>query len=132
MSVLTTPFLYSSDSSYTSVQKVELVDLKDYITKTRDSKTHTHFLSHFLFLSSSIRSHLSLSLSPSNTSGETEETKQREREMSKMMAIGAYFFLSFLFLFSVSINAEDPYRFFTWNVTFGDIYPLGVKQQVRM
>ncbi|XXG46847.1 hypothetical protein AAC387_Pa02g1587 [Persea americana] len=45
------------------------------------------------------------------------------------MAIGAYFFLSFLFLFSVSINAEDPYRFFTWNVTFGDIYPLGVKQQ---
>lgn len=25
--------------------------------------------------------------------------------------------------------AESPYRFFTWNVTFGDIYPLGVKQQ---
>ncbi|KAK7310341.1 hypothetical protein RJT34_07800 [Clitoria ternatea] len=23
---------------------------------------------------------------------------------------------------------EDPYRFFTWNVTYGDIYPLGVKQ----
>ncbi|KAK1396103.1 L-ascorbate oxidase-like [Heracleum sosnowskyi] len=28
-----------------------------------------------------------------------------------------------------SINGEDPYRFFTWNVTYGDIYPLGVKQQ---
>ncbi|XP_058220307.1 L-ascorbate oxidase homolog [Rhododendron vialii] len=27
------------------------------------------------------------------------------------------------------INGDDPYRFFTWNVTFGDIYPLGVKQQ---
>ncbi|CAM8883950.1 unnamed protein product [Rhodiola kirilowii] len=27
------------------------------------------------------------------------------------------------------INGEDPYRFFTWNVTYGDIYPLGVKQQ---
>ncbi|XP_027170980.1 L-ascorbate oxidase homolog [Coffea eugenioides] len=27
------------------------------------------------------------------------------------------------------IIAEDPYRFFTWNVTYGDIYPLGVKQQ---
>ena len=26
---------------------------------------------------------------------------------------------------------EDPYRFHTWNVTYGDIYPLGVKQQVR-
>lgn len=28
------------------------------------------------------------------------------------------------------ISGEDPYRFFTWNVTYGDIYPLGVKQQV--
>ncbi|KAL5778310.1 hypothetical protein ACOSP7_011236 [Xanthoceras sorbifolium] len=27
------------------------------------------------------------------------------------------------------VNAEDPYRFFNWNVTYGDIYPLGVKQQ---
>ncbi|PPR83909.1 hypothetical protein GOBAR_AA36802 [Gossypium barbadense] len=27
-------------------------------------------------------------------------------------------------------NGEDPYRFYTWNVTYGDIYPLGVKQQV--
>lgn len=27
------------------------------------------------------------------------------------------------------IIAEDPYRFFTWNVTYGDIYPLAVKQQ---
>jgi hypothetical protein len=25
---------------------------------------------------------------------------------------------------------EDPYRFFTWTVTSGDIYPLGVKQKV--
>ncbi|ONK72799.1 uncharacterized protein A4U43_C04F23360 [Asparagus officinalis] len=25
--------------------------------------------------------------------------------------------------------ADDPYRFFDWVVTFGDIYPLGVKQQ---
>lgn len=28
-----------------------------------------------------------------------------------------------------SIYGEDPYRFFNWNVTYGDIYPLGVKQQ---
>lgn len=29
------------------------------------------------------------------------------------------------------VNAEDPYRFFTWNVTYGDIYPMGVLQQVK-
>ncbi|GMI82450.1 SKU5 similar 5 [Hibiscus trionum] len=27
-----------------------------------------------------------------------------------------------------SARAEDPYRFFTWNVTYGDIFPLGVRQ----
>jgi len=27
-------------------------------------------------------------------------------------------------------GAEDPYRFFNWNVTYGDIYPLGVRQTV--
>jgi len=31
------------------------------------------------------------------------------------------------FHFSV---AEDPYRFFNWNVTYGDIFPLGVRQRV--
>lgn len=29
------------------------------------------------------------------------------------------------------VAGDDPYRFFTWTVTYGDIYPLGVKQQVR-
>lgn len=28
------------------------------------------------------------------------------------------------------ISGEDPYRFYSWNVTYGDIYPLGEKQQV--
>lgn len=27
------------------------------------------------------------------------------------------------------VGAEDPYRFFEWKVTYGDIYPLGVRQQ---
>lgn len=27
------------------------------------------------------------------------------------------------------VAGDDPYRFFTWTVTYGDIYPLGVKQQ---
>ncbi|PON60602.1 Copper-resistance protein [Parasponia andersonii] len=31
-------------------------------------------------------------------------------------------------LFAI-VTAEDPYRFFDWNVTYGDIYPLGVRQQ---
>ncbi|XP_062101473.1 L-ascorbate oxidase homolog [Humulus lupulus] len=31
-------------------------------------------------------------------------------------------------LFAI-VRAEDPYRFFDWNVTYGDIYPLGVRQQ---
>jgi hypothetical protein len=30
----------------------------------------------------------------------------------------------------VLVAGEDPYRLFTWNVTYGNIYPLGVKQQV--
>ncbi|CAH8258324.1 unnamed protein product [Arabidopsis lyrata] len=33
--------------------------------------------------------------------------------------------LSLLF----AVVAEDPYRFFEWNITYGDIYPLGVRQQ---
>ncbi|KAJ0085703.1 hypothetical protein Patl1_09446 [Pistacia atlantica] len=31
-------------------------------------------------------------------------------------------------LFAI-VKADDPYRFFNWNVTYGDIYPLGVRQQ---
>ncbi|KAK7257549.1 hypothetical protein RIF29_31596 [Crotalaria pallida] len=26
-------------------------------------------------------------------------------------------------------KGEDPYRFYTWNVAYGDIFPLGIKQQ---
>lgn len=29
------------------------------------------------------------------------------------------------------VGAEDPYRFFTWNVTYGVKFLLGVPQQVR-
>ncbi|KAL1560083.1 L-ascorbate oxidase [Salvia divinorum] len=27
------------------------------------------------------------------------------------------------------VNADNPYRYYTWKITYGDIYPLGVKQQ---
>jgi hypothetical protein len=37
--------------------------------------------------------------------------------------------VTILFFFT-SVKCEDPYRFFTWKVTYGDIYPLGIKQQV--
>lgn len=33
-------------------------------------------------------------------------------------------------LIVVNTGAEDPYRFFAWNVTYGTTYPLGVPQQV--
>ena len=36
--------------------------------------------------------------------------------------------IAFLNVFIV--NADDPYRFFTWTVTYGTISPLGVPQQV--
>lgn len=36
-----------------------------------------------------------------------------------------------LALFIISaVHAEDPYLYFTWNVSYGTISPLGVPQQV--
>ncbi|KAG8368032.1 hypothetical protein BUALT_Bualt15G0003000 [Buddleja alternifolia] len=32
-------------------------------------------------------------------------------------------------VFAIVIRGDDPYRFLTWNVTYGFIYPLGVRQQ---
>ncbi|KAL6287350.1 hypothetical protein ACE6H2_011740 [Prunus campanulata] len=29
----------------------------------------------------------------------------------------------------ICTSGEDPYRFYNWNVTYGDIYPLGLKQR---
>ncbi|XP_058734881.1 L-ascorbate oxidase homolog [Vicia villosa] len=36
---------------------------------------------------------------------------------------------SLVLLLVACVNGEDPYRFYTWKVTYGDIFPLGVKQQ---
>lgn len=30
---------------------------------------------------------------------------------------------------AMMVRAEDPYLFFTWNVTYGTISPLGIPQQ---
>ncbi|GAB4853108.1 hypothetical protein Ancab_017292 [Ancistrocladus abbreviatus] len=35
----------------------------------------------------------------------------------------------FLFIFSHLVTAESPTRYFNWNVTYGDINPLGVTQR---
>lgn len=35
----------------------------------------------------------------------------------------------FLVVIGNTVVAEDPYRYFDWNVTYGTIYPLGVPQQ---
>ncbi|KAJ9132673.1 hypothetical protein P3X46_033513 [Hevea brasiliensis] len=40
------------------------------------------------------------------------------------LVLGVFCYCNFFNVF-----AEDPYRFFEWNVTYGNIYPLGVKQQ---
>ncbi|PON68699.1 Copper-resistance protein [Parasponia andersonii] len=37
--------------------------------------------------------------------------------------------LLFLALLLGCTSGESPYRFYDWNVTYGDIYPLGVKQR---
>jgi hypothetical protein len=41
----------------------------------------------------------------------------------------------FLLLLAVAAaslaGADDPYRYFTWTVTYGPITPLGTTQQVR-
>ncbi|XP_022940174.1 L-ascorbate oxidase homolog [Cucurbita moschata] len=39
------------------------------------------------------------------------------------------FALSAFLCFFAAVSADDPYRFFTWNVSYGDIYPLGLRQQ---
>ena len=44
-----------------------------------------------------------------------------------------YIILEIVVLLNVSIsvvNADDPYKFFTLTVTYGNIAPLGVPQQV--
>ncbi|GJN02065.1 hypothetical protein PR202_ga19383 [Eleusine coracana subsp. coracana] len=42
---------------------------------------------------------------------------------------GALVVLAFICLFVANVKAEAPYRFLDWEVTYGDINPLGVPQQ---
>ncbi|KAJ0979158.1 hypothetical protein J5N97_014632 [Dioscorea zingiberensis] len=40
------------------------------------------------------------------------------------------FFFSFFLLVISAVHAEDPYLYFTWNVSYGTASPLGIPQQV--
>lgn len=136
------PFLYSSDSSQLSNPKEGLLDLQSlHISMILKWLQRRGIPKHFPSLFFSLSFFFFHTFPPFSfphkkllqcwkTSEETNRREGREREMSKMAINGAYFFLSFFFILSAFVNAEDPYRFFTWNVTYGDIYPLGVKQQV--
>lgn len=42
-----------------------------------------------------------------------------------------YIITILVFLCIKIANADNPYRFYNWKITYGDIYPLGVKQQVN-
>ena len=41
-----------------------------------------------------------------------------------------YFFIALVLFLVPGVNGEDPYMFFNWKISYGDIYPLVVKQQV--
>ncbi|CAN8240158.1 unnamed protein product [Cochlearia groenlandica] len=47
--------------------------------------------------------------------------------MAANASLSAALFISLSLL--LAVTAENPYKFFNWNVTYGDIYPLGVRQQ---
>ncbi|KAI4381307.1 hypothetical protein MLD38_007389 [Melastoma candidum] len=46
--------------------------------------------------------------------------------------MGRLVLVSLICCFLVVVNAEDPYLFYTWHVSYGTIAPLGVPQQVIM
>lgn len=43
--------------------------------------------------------------------------------------VSCFFNIFALLLVFYVANGDNPYRFYTWKITYGDIYPLGVKQQ---
>jgi hypothetical protein len=51
--------------------------------------------------------------------------------MARRYSHGALVLLACTCLFVGSAKAEAPYRFFDWEITYGDISPLRVPQQVQ-
>jgi len=50
-------------------------------------------------------------------------------KLAGVATVGSLLLCVAISLFHIA-GAEDPYRFFNWNITYGDIYPLGVRQTV--
>ncbi|KAG5044750.1 hypothetical protein JHK82_014127 [Glycine max] len=48
-------------------------------------------------------------------------------KLAGVATVGSLLLCVAISLFHIA-GAEDPYRFFNWNITYGDIYPLGVRQ----
>ncbi|XP_028124523.1 L-ascorbate oxidase homolog [Camellia sinensis] len=54
--------------------------------------------------------------------------RERMREVKSLFSLFLIIIFGLVFIDN-QVNGEDPYRFYTWAITYGDIYPLGVKQQ---
>ena len=59
--------------------------------------------------------------------------EKKDKTMAEKFVVGGgeggimlLFLLCATFLGLSMVDAEEPYRFFDWNVTYGAIYPLGV------
>lgn len=46
------------------------------------------------------------------------------------IVVSCLFVLLLVVLQQCCVNGEDPYRFYSWRIHYGFVYPLGVKQQV--
>lgn len=55
-----------------------------------------------------------------------QEQPEEERKMRDSCKVS----IVLLLVLINGVFGDNPYRFFTWKITYGDIYPLGVKQQV--
>lgn len=100
---------------------------------------NTNLLPHFPLIPSSLTLYLRLTfggISINNTLKLSVFISRKLKICSlfKRMKQANLLFLGFLLVYCLGsvfvINAEDPYLFFTWTVTYGTRYPLGVPQQV--
>ncbi|CAH9121910.1 unnamed protein product [Cuscuta epithymum] len=53
----------------------------------------------------------------------------RDRGTSYCGAAAALPFVFAVVILLLGVKGDNPYRLYTWKITYGDIYPLGIKQQ---
>ncbi|GAB2231585.1 hypothetical protein Droror1_Dr00010594 [Drosera rotundifolia] len=54
---------------------------------------------------------------------------RESRALCCSLSILLFKIFAVLFLCFLGINGDNPYRIYYWKITYGDVYPLGVKQQ---